>query len=259
MWKYAINFVPGLNLFTVEATPCFADVEKVLNTLAIVTALVLNMMFGLAGSVSYDSLIEADTRYYENEHFQYFVDGFRSYDMVGKPPSATFVKYTSISNHLGLFTLFGIVIHYIYFVNGIDQNSDFEKGQMLVWWKHGGGLMIGVFISTLFTSLTYGFYAFGIAGWIKFPDYVAYTEDYDRSPADAFKWKSVLNSSTAMAVYGMTYPFIFSVIISSTIYGLVKTKSKGSTSEISGLKGTRDMGLQLSAVERAAKENGEPL
>jgi len=90
--------------------------------------------------------------------------------------------------------------------------------------------MLGVYIATLFTSITYAFYAFGIAGWIKYPDYVVYEEDYERTPLDVFKWKSVLNSNTAMAVYGMTYPFIISVIISSTVCAVVKKKSHAVTS-----------------------------
>ena len=91
--------------------------------------------------------------------------------------------------------------------------------------------MIAVLIATLFTSLTYDFYAFGICGWIKYPDYVAYAEDFDRTPGDMFTWDSVLNSSTALAVYGMTYPFILSTIASSTIFSVVKTKSNNFESD----------------------------
>ena len=127
-------YVPGLNLvLSYGDPPGFSDIEKILNTLAIVTALVLSMMFGLAGSVSYDTMLEADARYHENDHFRYYVDGFKSYDMVGRPPSAMFVKYASISNHMGLFTLFGVVVHYIYFVIGIDQGTDVEQIQIKIW------------------------------------------------------------------------------------------------------------------------------
>lgn len=100
-------------------------------------------------------------------------------------------------------------------------------------------------------GLTFGFYAFGILGWIKYPDKLVYTENYDRSPGDMFTFDSPLNANTAMvrclsylpdtsncmsfltilnscmqAVYGMTIPFIVSVVLISLIHSNVLVNSQ---------------------------------
>lgn len=133
-------YVPGLNIFmsgtrTAE-TLGFDDIEKILNTLALVAALMLSVSFSMIGTVDYDSLVAADTRYSENENFAFFVDGFASYGMVGEPPSAIFIKWCSISNHLMLYVLFSVIIMYIYFVIGIDQNSPIEALQCKIWFVY---------------------------------------------------------------------------------------------------------------------------
>jgi len=63
--------------------------------------------------------------------------------------------------------------------------------------------LITLAIATLFTGLSYGFYAFGILGWIKYPDYVAYEEDYVRTPGDFLTFDSVLNASAAMVRHAL--------------------------------------------------------
>ena len=131
--KWVMIWAPGVNLISPTSVPSFADIEKTLNVLSILTALSMTMMFALAGSISYDQFIAADDRYFENEHFRFYVDGFDTYGMVGEPPSAVFVKYASISNHLALYTLFCLIIHYIYFVTGIDQGTSSEQFQVRAW------------------------------------------------------------------------------------------------------------------------------
>jgi len=132
-----IVFFPGLNLFLGHLDsvdpPSFDDLEKIMNTLGIVCALVLGTVFSLGGACGYDELVAADDRYYENEHFRFFVDGFASYDMVGKPPSAIYIKYVSVSTHIILYTLFILILMYIYLVAGIDQGGGMERIQVSIW------------------------------------------------------------------------------------------------------------------------------
>lgn len=126
-------------------------------------------------------------------------------------------------------------------------------------WNEGGAILLLGLISVFFTALTFCFYGFGMLyilkhhwgrpniciyppspsprppgciGWIKFPDYVAYEEEYERVPSDATRWKSVLNSNTAMAVYGMTWPFIITTVLISFMYtnGVIKTRKHISSS-----------------------------
>jgi hypothetical protein len=225
--KYAV-YIPGVNIFMSKTadTLGFDDIEKILNTLALVAALILNVSFSMLGMVDYESLTAADTRYDENEYFAWFVDGFASYGMVGKHPSAIFIKWCSISNHLMLFVLFSVIIMYIYFIVAIDQGTPLEQVQCRIWWNEGGAILLLGLISVFFTALTFCFYGFGCIGWIKFPDDVAYEEEYERTPSDATRWKSVLNSNTAMAVYGMTWPFIITTLLTSCMYANITVKSR---------------------------------
>lgn len=148
--------------------------------------------------------------------------------MVGKPPSAIFVKWLSISNHMMLFSLFAIITTYIYLVIGIEQGKILESFQTKIWWENGGSAVIGILIGLLITGLTFSFFGFGCVGWIKYPDRIVYSENYKRSPLDMFKWDSALNSNASMAVYGTTWPFIGFLILSSFIFINVVFKTKSS-------------------------------
>jgi hypothetical protein len=76
----------------------------------------------------------------------------------------------------------------------------------------------------MFVGLVYSFYAFQVVSWIKVPDSLVYTKDYDRKPGSLWEWrKSVLNSNTSTAVYGMTWPFVIGVLCISTLHGYTIT------------------------------------
>ena len=231
-YTYAV-YIPGINIIVNTRAhaepPSFDDLEKTLNTLAIVCALILACTFGMTGMVDYDELEAADARYYAYPDFAWFVDGFASYGMVGSPPSAIFAKWVSTANCMMLLSLMSLVVIYIYLVNGVEEGSAIEAYQCEVWWNHGGAVLIGVMIAIMFTGLVDAFYGLNVLAWIKYPDSVVYSEKYERSASDASNWKSPLNSLTAMSVYGMTIPFIVAVVLTSVLHTITALKSKNIT------------------------------
>lgn len=196
-----INNTPLLNFFTqvMSVSPHeVSDVTDILNTMAVVGALVFTLALSAPASVSYDELkaandriLEDDSKFLEWWTHTSFLEGA---DPALQQPSARFAFYASLTVFITASQVLGIIITYVALILSKVRSGDAKqvRKHLGIWFRSARWAIL-ILLVLLVLGVVFFFVTFLLLIVIKWPDAVV-----------PIKGKDASHSST---VYGRAYLF----------------------------------------------------
>lgn len=185
-----------------DTTPQFADIERLLNIIALISALILSVSAGLPTAVSYDELVAADLRFAPDDTVSAGYSCYYSSQIDPHYAVNQFSFRVTLSDMCLSLCLIGVIVVYVSLssldVLQLGEKHPVNQAKMFIWWRYARfvllicntALIVG--IVSFFTSL----YSLSV---IKFPDYWVqdnYSCENDGNDSDLF---------SIFSPYGMRY------------------------------------------------------
>jgi len=164
-----LSRVPILNMFVLmfDQGPSFQTLEKELNMIALMAALLLTVSMAIPSSVEYSELVEADARWQSTQYLAYFANFFVS-DSNHKM-SDLLLERMAMMNTSFLLNLVGVLVVYMSLSCMGGSESELDEA-VKDWWPAGRFVMMFL-VGTLVTGIIGLFLVQSALVAIKFPDY----------------------------------------------------------------------------------------
>jgi len=257
------KYIPFLGLFFAsEDVPSYEDVDKTLNLMGLVGALLCTVAMSYPTSVNREDMKEIDALYTNDAAVKSFFDTTADHGITptgnwaamfsGRPPSYNFAWTLSLAINSLLMEVLVVFIVLVYISFGITEEDHLlARTQMRVWWTNGGNVLMLVVSTLLVIGIVFLTMANLLLFWMKFPDH-----DVEGNPAKATS-NDYSDTTWTMVFKVGNYIPIFTFVSVAVFCQFLHYFMKGLTTSAFGCCGDHTAEKSVALRKKAAAAKGK--